>query len=111
MLVVPVISESGQDFVKTGLASWYGPGHHGNTTASGERFDMKSYTAAHRTLAFGTVVEVLNVDNGRKVVVTINDRGPYVSGRIIDLSKSAAAQLGCMRKGICRVRLEIVEDN
>jgi len=110
VLVVPCISESEQVFEKTGLASWYGPGHHGNTTASGEKFNMKDYSAAHKTLKFGTRVKVVNVDNGRAVVVTINDRGPYVKGRIIDLSKSAAAQLGCMRKGICRVILVIVED-
>ncbi len=99
-----------QVFLKTGIASWYGPGHHGGRTASGESFDMKSYTAAHRTLKFGTRVKVLNIDNGREVVVTINDRGPYVKGRIIDLSKVAAAHLGCMRKGICNVKLEIVQD-
>ena len=109
MLVFPFVTAGDQVFVKTGLASWYGPGHHGRRTASGESFDMKSYTAAHRTLKFGTIVKVLNVDNGRAVVVTINDRGPYVKGRIIDLSKAAAAHLGCMRKGICTVTLEIVQ--
>ena len=110
MMFIPCSSDSEQVFVSTGLASWYGPGHHGNRTASGERFDMKVFTAAHRTLDFGTKVKVLNVDNGRIVVVTINDRGPYVKGRIIDLSKAAAAELGCMRKGICSVKLEIVQD-
>jgi len=111
ILFLPCDSYSDQDFVKSGLASWYGPGHHGNRTASGEKFDMNVYTAAHKTLDFGTNVKVLNIDNGRTVVVTINDRGPYVKGRIIDLSKSAAAQLGCMRKGICRVILEIEKGN
>ena len=111
ILFLPCNSYSDQDFVKSGLASWYGPGHHGKRTASGEKFDMNVYTAAHRTLDFGTKVKVLNIDNARSVVVTINDRGPYVQGRIIDLSKSAAAQLGCMRKGICRVLLELVQDN
>ena len=110
VLIFPYGAFSDQVFVKTGLASWYGRGHHGNRTASGEPFDMKSYTAAHRTLKFGTKVKVLNVDNGREVVVTINDRGPYVKGRIIDLSKAAAAHLGCMRKGICTVKIEIVKD-
>ncbi len=111
ILFLPCSSNSDQVFVKSGLASWYGSGHHGNRTASGDHFDMKAYTAAHKTLEFGTKVKVLNIDNGRMVVVTINDRGPYVKGRIIDLSKSAASQLGCMRKGICRVKLEIVQDN
>ncbi len=111
ILFLPCSSKSDQVFVKSGLASWYGPGHHGKRTASGDQFDMKAYTAAHKTLEFGTKVKVLNIDNGRIVVVTINDRGPYVKGRIIDLSKSAASQLGCMRKGICRVKLEIVQDN
>lgn len=110
MMIFPCLLVSEQVFVSTGLASWYGPGHHGNTTASGEKFDMKDFTAAHRTLDFGTRVKVVNIDNGRAVVVTINDRGPYVEGRIIDLSKSAAAELGCMRKGICRVILKIEED-
>ena len=109
-LFFPCFNVMGHEFEQTGLASWYGPGHHGNRTASGERFDMKEYTAAHKTLEFGTRVKVLNIDNGRTVVVTINDRGPYVDGRIIDLSKAAAAHLGCMRKGICSVRIEIVHD-
>jgi len=111
ILFLPCNSYSDQEFVKSGLASWYGSGHHGNRTASGEKFDMNVYSAAHKTLEFGTMVKVLNIDNGRTVVVTINDRGPYIQGRIIDLSKSAAAQLGCMRKGICRVILEIVQGN
>jgi rare lipoprotein A len=111
ILFLPCSSYSDQVFVKSGLASWYGSGHHGNRTASGDKFDMNVYTAAHKTLEFGTKVKVLNIDNGRMVVVTINDRGPYVKGRIIDLSKSAASQLGCMRKGICRVKLEIVQEN
>ena len=111
LIVFSINSYSEQVFVNVGLASWYGAGHHGNRTASGETFDMNIYTAAHRTLEFGTKVKVINIDNGRFVVVTINDRGPYVEGRIIDLSKSAAAHIGCMRKGICMVLLEIVQDN
>lgn len=111
MFFLPCNSLSDQVYLKSGIASWYGSGHHGNRTASGEKFDMNVYSAAHKTLEFGTKVKVINIDNGRWVVVTINDRGPYVEGRIIDLSKSAAAHLGCMRKGICRVLLQIVEDN
>lgn len=111
MLLLPFTFVSGQGFEQTGLASWYGAGHHGKRTASGELFDMKSYTAAHLSLDFGTKVMVLNIDNGRTVVVTINDRGPYVEGRIIDLSRAAASHLGCRRKGICKVRLEILPDS
>jgi rare lipoprotein A len=82
-----------------GKASWYGPGFHGRRTASGERFDMNALTAAHRTLAFGTRVLVRNVQNGREVVVRINDRGPHVHGRIIDLSKAAAEALDVLQAG------------
>jgi rare lipoprotein A len=82
-----------------GKASWYGPGFHGKRTASGERFDMNELTAAHRTLPFGTRVRVLNPQNGREVVVRINDRGPRISDRIIDLSKAAAAALDLLQAG------------
>jgi rare lipoprotein A len=82
-----------------GKASWYGPGFHGKRTASGERFDMNALTAAHRTLPFGTRVRVRNDQNGREVVVRINDRGPQVSDRIIDLSKAAAAALDLLQAG------------
>lgn len=82
-----------------GKASWYGPGFHGKRTASGERFDMNAMTAAHRTLAFGTRVLVRNVRNGREVIVRINDRGPHVRGRIIDLSKAAAAEIDLIDAG------------
>lgn len=82
-----------------GMASWYGPDFHGKRTASGERFDMNDLTAAHRTLPFGTRVRVRNTRNGREVVVRINDRGPRVSDRIIDLSKAAAAALDLLQAG------------
>ena len=82
-----------------GKASWYGPRFHGRRTANGERFDMNELTAAHRTLPFGTLVRVLNVQNGREVVVRINDRGPHVRGRIIDLSKAAAAEIDLLQAG------------
>ena len=82
-----------------GRASWYGPGFHGKRTASGERFDMNDLTAAHRTLPFGTRVRVRNTQNGREVVVRINDRGPHISDRIIDLSKAAGAALGLLQAG------------
>ncbi len=82
-----------------GKASWYGPGFHGRRTASGERFDMNELTAAHRTLPFGTKVRVRNEHNGREVVVRINDRGPRIRDRIIDLSKAAADALDFVKAG------------
>ena len=88
-----------------GKASWYGPGFHGKRTASGERFDMNELTAAHRTLAFGTRVRVRNTQNGREVVVRINDRGPRIADRIIDLSKAAAAALDMLQAGEAPVLL------
>lgn len=77
-----------------GVATWYGPGFHGRKTASGERFNTRAYTAAHRTLPFGTKVQVTNQKTGRSVVVRINDRGPFVRGRIIDLSSASAQAIG-----------------
>lgn len=88
-----------------GKASWYGPGFHGKRTASGERFDMNDLTAAHRTLPFGTLVRVRNVQNGLEVVVRINDRGPHIRDRIIDLSKAAAATLDLLQAGEAQVVL------
>ena len=89
----------------SGMASWYGPGFHGRRTASGERFNTHAFTAAHRTLPFGTRVRVVNRRNGRSVVVRINDRGPFVRGRIIDLSKSAARTIGL--NGVAPVVLQV----
>jgi peptidoglycan lytic transglycosylase len=91
---------------ETGLASWYGHPYHGRPTASGEIYNMYDITAAHRTLPFGTRVRVHNLENGRTVDVRINDRGPFVAGRIIDLSYSAAQAIGM--PGIARVQLEIL---
>jgi rare lipoprotein A len=95
---VPTMKAPGAELGR-GKASWYGPGFHGKRTASGERFDMDAFTAAHRTLPFGTRVRVRNNQNGREVVVRINDRGPWVGDRIIDLSKAAAAALGLLQAG------------
>ncbi len=92
----------------SGLASWYGPGHHGRPTASGEAFDMHALTAAHRTLPLGTRVRVTNVENGRTVVVEITDRGPYAPDRVIDLSYAAASVLGLLQRGVAPVRLEVL---
>ena len=97
-------------FVQQGVASWYGPRHHGRRTASGARFDMNAPTAAHRTLPLGTEIEVENLDNGRKVEVTVNDRGPYVRGRILDLSRAAAQRLGFSHHGTAQVRLTAISD-
>jgi rare lipoprotein A len=94
-------------FRSEGMASWYGPGFHGNTSASGEVFNENAMTAAHRTLPFGTVVQVTNLDNGRTISVRINDRGPYSGGRVIDLSAGAARILGLVQSGVAPVRLEI----
>lgn len=85
---------------ETGLASWYGPGFHRRKTASGERFDMFAMTAAHRTLAFGTLICVRSQITGRGVVVRVNDRGPRVPGRVVDLSRAAAIELGLHGLGL-----------
>ncbi|WP_263260380.1 septal ring lytic transglycosylase RlpA family protein [Pseudomonas sp. RIT-PI-S] len=89
-----------------GLASYYGARHHGLRTASGEPFDQNSLTAAHRTLPFGTQVQVTNLDNARSVVVRINDRGPRARKRVIDLSRGAAERLGMTDDGTARVRIQ-----
>lgn len=91
---------------QTGLASWYGRAFHGRRTASGERFDMYALTAAHRTLPLGSRVRVTNLVSGQSVVVRINDRGPFVRGRVIDLSLAAAKVLDLPRTGTARVALE-----
>ncbi len=89
-----------------GIASWYGPGFHGRQTASGVLYDQNLMVAAHKTLPFGTVARVTNLENGLQVEVCVVDRGPYVKGRIIDLSASAARALDIKHKGTARVRLE-----
>lgn len=94
--------------VYTGEASWYGPGFYGNRTASGAIFRPGTMTAAHRYLPFGTRVRVTNMNNGRSQVVTINDRGPYSGGRIIDLGEGAARVLGVKSSGVASVRLEVL---
>lgn len=91
-----------------GIASWYGDDFHGWVTASGEIYDMHRLTAAHRTLPLGTMIRVTNVVNGRHVVIRINDRGPYVNGRILDVSYGAAKRLNMLRDGISAIQLEVV---
>jgi rare lipoprotein A len=96
-------------FYEEGAASWYGRSHHGRTTASGKPFDMNAMTAAHRRLPLGARVRVTHIDNGRSVELTINDRGPYIRGRIIDLSYGAAQRLGFTDSGIARVRVDTLD--
>ncbi|NOR12897.1 MAG: septal ring lytic transglycosylase RlpA family protein [Candidatus Aminicenantes bacterium] len=96
--------------IQTGLASWYGPNFHGKTTSSREVYNMYDMTAAHRTLPFGTYVMVTNMDNGKSVKVKINDRGPFVEGRIIDLSYAAAQVLDAVGPGVIPVKIEILAD-
>ena len=93
----------------SGKASWYGGRFHGRTTASGESFNQYAMTAAHKTLPFGTRVKVSNTNNGKSVVVRINDRGPYKRGRVIDLSKGAAELIGMIRSGVVPVKIEVLE--
>ena len=108
-LLLALPSAYGQDaFFQSGVASWYGPWHHGKSTATGEAFDMFAMTAAHRTLPLGTLVKVENKASGKSVIVRINDRGPYSKNRIIDLSYAAADSLGLSETGVSRVTLEIV---
>jgi rare lipoprotein A len=94
--------------IERGVASWYGPKFDGRPTASGERFDMYAMTAAHRSLPFGTVLEVRNLDNGKTCRVRVNDRGPFVRGRIVDLSFAAARALDMVGPGTARVELAVV---
>lgn len=97
-----------QDYSKTGIASWYGDYFHGRKTANGEIFDMNKISAAHKTLPLPSYVEVINLDNEKRLYVRVNDRGPFADGRIIDLSKKAAALLGFKHKGLARVHVRQV---
>lgn len=93
------------DYDERGIASWYGQYHHGRSTSSGERFDMNALTAAHKTLPLPSMVEVTNTANGRRVLLRVNDRGPFANGRIIDLSRGAADALGLLERGVGEVRV------
>lgn len=99
----------GRKFVQNGKASWYGRRFHGKRTASGERYNMNAMTAAHRKLPFHTIVRVTRKSGGRSVVVRINDRGPFIKGRIIDLSRAAASRLNMLRAGVVDVRVEVIK--
>lgn len=96
------------NLTETGIASWYGPNFHGKPTANGETFDMYELTAAHRTLQIPSLVRVTNLENGRSLIVRVNDRGPFKRGRIIDLSKRSAELLGFKQKGTAKVRLQVL---
>ncbi len=95
-------------WTQSGRVSWYGPGFHGRRTASGETFDTNDLTMAHRSLPLGSKVRVTNLDNGRSVVLRVNDRGPYVRGRIADLSHAAARRLDFIDDGVVRARIELL---
>ncbi len=104
--IPPQIFAAGPFFTDEGLASFYGRAHSGKPTASGKKFDHRDFTAAHRTLPFGTLIRVTDLANGRTVTVEITDRGPRIPTRIVDLSFAAADALGMVEKGVTRVRLE-----
>ena len=96
--------------VLRGVSSWYGPNFHGKLTANGEVYDMYGITAAHKTLTLNTVVRVTNLDNGKSIILRINDRGPYVDGRILDCSFGAAKKLGFYEQGTANVEIKIIEE-
>lgn len=92
---------------EVGVASWYGHPYHGRASASGEIYDMEQMTAAHRTLPFGTRLRVTNLATGQSVTVRVNDRGPFIPGRVVDVSHAAAEELGMIDRGITKVKLEV----
>lgn len=98
------------EYDETGIASWYGPGFHANQTANGEIYDENDLTAAHKTLPMPSLVRVTNLENGRSLVVRINDRGPFVNNRIIDLSRRSAQLLGIEQKGTAKVRVQVLKE-
>ncbi len=103
--------QTGEGYVEEGEASWYGPGFHGKATANGERYNQNAMTAAHKTLPLGTDVRVTHLGNGQSIEVRINDRGPFLHGRIIDLSKRGAEKLGMKDTGTAQVRVEALSEN
>ena len=96
--------------VDEGIASWYGEDYHGTETANGEIYDMESLTAAHKTLPFNSMVNVKNIENGTSVVVRINNRGPFVEGRVIDLSRKAAREIDIITAGLAEVEVYLLSD-
>lgn len=104
----PLNCVAARPYHEVGISSWYGRPHHGQPTASGQIFDMNGLTAAHRRLPFGSKIRVTNIRNGRSVLLTVNDRGPFVKGRILDVSYRAARELSFTQAGLARVRVEAV---
>ncbi len=104
-----VTPDSKPVLVETGIASWYGAPYHNRRGSNGEIYDMNAMTAAHRTLPLGSIVRVTNTESGKSAVVRITDRGPFIEGRIIDLSQAAAKQIGLVRQGTGRVRVEVLK--
>jgi rare lipoprotein A len=102
------VMHTSKNYVEKGVASWYGPRFNKRRTSSGERFNMYRMTAAHKTLPLSTYVQVTNLRNGRHVIVKVNDRGPFVSNRLIDLSYAAARKLGMVGRGIARVSVKSI---
>ena len=107
-IIRPPMAEDLLRAVQTGYASWYGKAHQGQRTTSGEAYDMNAFTAAHPALPMGTRLRVTNLRNGRSVTVRVNDRGPFVDGRIIDLSYAAARAVGAVGDGVVPVRVRVV---
>lgn len=95
--------------IEVGVGSWYGPGFHGRITANGEVFDQTKLTAAHRTLPLPSTIEVTNLANNRSIVLRVNDRGPYIDGRIVDVSKRAAEILGFEKEGLAKLRIQVID--
>lgn len=110
-LQISEIFAQGQKFTQTGIASYYAGRFHGRKTSSGEIYDSKKLTAAHRTLKFGTMVKVTNLKNNLSVIVKVNDRGPFAHNRIIDVSQAAAQEIGMLKTGTAQVRIEVVGEN
>ncbi len=106
VFAVPLVCA--QEVRQYGNASWYASSLHGRKTASGECYDKDEYTGAHRELPFGTLIRVKNLGNGKEVIVRVNDRGPFVKSRIIDLSRAAAVTLGILNMGTARVSIEVI---
>jgi len=106
VFAVPLVCA--QEVRQYGNASWYASSFHGRKTASGECYDKDDFTGAHRDLPFGTLVKVRNLNNGKEVIVRVNDRGPFIKSRIIDLSRAAAITLGILNIGTARVSLEVI---
>ena len=106
VFAVPLVCA--QEVRQYGNASWYSSSLHGRKTASGECYDKDEYTGAHRELPFGTLIKVKNLNNGKEVIVRVNDRGPFIKSRIIDLSRAAAITLGILTMGTARVSIEVI---